>query len=55
MFNELIKLLGYNLYCFRKDYHLTEKEMLNLIQKLIKTNQFKKEYGIKENHNENFD
>ena len=48
MEKELIKLLGYHLYCFRKDYQLNEIEMIKLLLKLMDTKQFKKEYGIKE-------
>ena len=48
MEKELIKLLGYHLYCFRKDYQLTETEMIVLLTALIATKQFKKEYGIEE-------
>ncbi|MNH45554.1 hypothetical protein D3C79_1080300 [compost metagenome] len=43
---ELMKLLGYNLYCFYKDYQLTESEMHKLLILVIESGQYKKEYGI---------
>jgi hypothetical protein len=38
--------LGYMLYNFRKDFHLTEKEMLLLLEITMQSSWFKREYGI---------
>jgi hypothetical protein len=41
---QMIKEIGYLLYCFRVDHDLSESEMLDLLRSLMSHPLFKKEY-----------